>query len=98
MNNVVKRNMDVLHRIVIPKNMLKEAGIENSSVVIMREENGVITLEKAGKITRNVDELGRVVIPKELREPMGIKDDDQFTVGCKDGKLVVRRCSALAEF
>ncbi len=37
MNNVVKRNMDVLHRIVIPKNMLKEAGIENSSVVIMRE-------------------------------------------------------------
>ena len=74
----IRRPLDNLHRIVIPKAIRKNAGITDQ-VGITVENNKIILAKGIGKEIK-VDSLGRVRIPKSIRTKLGLNIKDKLEV------------------
>ena len=95
----IKRKVDELGRIVIPKNIRNESGIvEKDFLEILKINNKIIlkktrerkTIQNLDRI-RAIDELGRIVLPIMIRKDLGIKEDDILTISIFENSIELEK-------
>lgn len=95
----IKRKVDELGRIVIPKNIRNELGIvEKDFLEILKINNKIIlkktrerkTIQNLDRI-RAIDELGRIVLPIMIRKDLGIKEDDILTISIFENSIELEK-------
>lgn len=41
------------------------------------------------EIIRKIDKLGRICVPMDFRKSLNLKDGDEFSLKCKNGKIIL---------
>ncbi len=85
----IVRHVDVLDRIVIPKELRKmldikpkdllEISVSQDNLIVLSVCKDKNTNEYIG-LTRHLDDLGRIVIPKEICRTLGITNNDSLEI------------------
>ncbi len=99
----IVRQVDMLDRIVLPKELCRSLGIEPKDpmeifiedwrIVLKKHEISGISAKTKGSlgIIRRVDALDRIVLPKEICKTMGIEPKDSLEIFVDGPKIMLSK-------
>ena len=88
----VIRRVDVLGRIVLPKEIVDTLAWNGKMLSYKQDGSSVIvTLINDGSEGRKIDPLGRIVVPKRIRMDLGIEYDTQVEMFFYQHGIVLRK-------
>lgn len=96
----IVRHVDILDRIVIPKELRKVLNIKAKDLleISVDQSNRIVlsTCESNDKsievgLTRRLDDLGRLVIPKEICKTLGITHNDTLQIFVDSSNIVLSK-------
>lgn len=107
-NTGIIRHVDKLDRIVIPKELCKNLGIEPKAALEIFVENTRIVLKKHETegvknkggigVVRRVDSLDRIVIPKEMCKILGVEPGDALEIFVDDTRIFLEKAEQACVF